>query len=110
MRLASIIFATVLALCLALDESRAGDAADRVAVLAASEAAGALLYMDQSGWRQADRARRIALATDFMRIYCGNPAMPPLELVTCLDEARDSGLIFERALSCVASGAQGPKL
>src|SRR5450631_4119215 len=49
-------------------------------------AAGALLYMDGSDWRAADQAQKTALAADFMRIYCGNRAMPAPDLVACLDE------------------------
>lgn len=87
-----------LMLCLAMPNARAGDGA------------GTLLYLDQSDWRQADRARKMELAADFMRIYCGNPAMPATDLVACLDQVRDAGPLFARALSCVATGVRGPKL
>jgi hypothetical protein len=89
---------------LAPEPSRAG--AER---LASAEAPGALLYLDPSGWRQADRAQKTALAADFMRIYCGNPAMPPQDLVACLDQVSDSGSLFAHALSCVATGNRGPR-
>lgn len=91
-------FLPALMLYLAMPGARAGDGA------------GTLLYLEQSDWRQADRARRTELAADFMRIYCGNPAMPATDLVACLDAVTDSGPLFARALSCVATGARGPKL
>jgi hypothetical protein len=101
MRLALAIFAVGVAVVSAFDQPRAGDG---VALNAPSTApAGALLYLDRSRWRQADRAEKIALAADFMRIFCGNPAMPPSILVGCLDSAEDSGSMFERALICVAT-------
>jgi hypothetical protein len=95
-----------LMLCLAMPSAQAGDGADRVAAAAPTAVAGTLLYLDQSDWRQADRARKIELAADFMRIYCGNPAMPAADLVTCLDQVRDAAPVFARALSCVATGGQ----
>jgi hypothetical protein len=97
-----------LMLCLAMQGARAGDGA--AAAVAPAQAASTLLYLDQSNWRHADRARRIALAADFMRIYCGNPAMPATDLVACLDQVRDAGPVFARALSCVAAGAPGSRL
>ena len=67
-----------------------------------------LLYLDRSGWELASREERIALAADFMRVFCGNPAMPAADLVRCLDHAGDAGSIFERAMACVAGVAAGP--
>jgi hypothetical protein len=103
MRLLLTIFATALVLSFAPEQSRAGDGAPNGAAPASAEAAGAVLYLDRSGWRQADRTQKAALATDFMRIFCGNPDMSPLDLVACLDDVSDSELIFGRALSCVAA-------
>ena len=71
--------------------------------------AGGLLYMERSNWLKADRAQKTALAADFMRIFCGNPAMPPSDLVVCLDEVSDSGPLFSQALACVASLPQGER-
>jgi hypothetical protein len=71
---------------------------------AALATGGTLLYMDRSDWQQADRAQKTALAADFMRIFCGNPAMPPPDLVACLDEVGVSGALFAPALACVAAG------
>jgi hypothetical protein len=101
MRLALTILAAGVAVVSASIQPRAG------VELAASAPAGALLYLDQSQWRQADSAQKIALATDFMRIFCGNPAMPPSILVGCLDDAEDAGSMFEHALICVATDRAG---
>jgi hypothetical protein len=92
MRLPLTTLAVAFVVLFTAETSRAGDVPP-----------GALLYLDQTRWQQADGTQKIALATDFMRIFCGDPAMPPSVLVSCLDEARDSGPMFERALSCVAT-------
>ena len=65
--------------------------------------AATLLYLDQSGWQQASGEAKVALAADFMRVFCGNPAMPPADLVGCLDHADNTGPIFARAMACVAT-------
>jgi hypothetical protein len=64
--------------------------------------AGTLLYLGQPEWTQADGARKVALASDFMRVFCGDPGMPALDLVDCLDHGANAEPLFERALSCVA--------
>lgn len=65
--------------------------------------AGTLLYLAPAEWQQVDVTQKVALAADFMRVFCGNPAMPASELVGCLDSAAEAGSMFERALSCVAA-------
>lgn len=65
--------------------------------------AASLLYLDQQGWEQASGETKAALATDFMRVFCGNPAMPAATLVRCLDHSEAAGAVFERALACVAT-------
>jgi hypothetical protein len=65
--------------------------------------AATLLYLDQTGWEQASREEKGALAADFMRVFCGNPAMPVANLVGCLDRTGDSGPVFARAMACVAT-------
>jgi hypothetical protein len=87
----------------AAETSHAGERAESADERASNVPPGTLLYLDQTRWQQADRTQKLALATDFMRIFCGDPAMPPSVLVSCLDEARDSRSMFERALSCVAT-------
>jgi hypothetical protein len=101
MRLALTILAAGLAVVSAFNQPRAGDGVTRAAPSASAAPAGALLYLDRSRWRQADSAQKIALATDFMRIFCGNPAMPPAILVGCLDNSEETGSMFEQALICV---------
>jgi hypothetical protein len=104
MRLLRTTFAIALALS-AAERSLAGEVTESTAEIMP---AGTLLYLDQSHWQQAEAAQKIALATDFMRIFCGDPAMPPSVLVGCLDQATGSGSMFERALSCVATGPPLP--
>ena len=103
MRLAPTILATGMAVVSISGQPRAGDGVELAAPPASAAPAGTLLYLDQSRWRQADRAQKLALAADFMRIFCGNPVMPASILVGCLDNVEETGSIFERALSCVAS-------
>jgi hypothetical protein len=104
MRLALAILAAVLVVVPAPAQLRARDSIEPAAPPSASATpAGTLLYLDRAQWRQSDTAEKVALAEDFMRIFCGNPAMPPSILVGCLDDAEDAGSMFEHALSCVAS-------
>jgi len=103
MRRALAIFAVGVAVASVSDQLLAGDSIEHAAPSVSVAPAGTLLYLDQSQWRQADRAEKIALAADFMRIFCGNPAMPPSILVGCLDSAEESGSMFEHALICVAT-------
>jgi hypothetical protein len=100
--------AMALVLFSAAENARADDGAGSALPKNSSAPAAELLYLDQSHWRETDPERKVALAIDFMRIFCGNPAMPPSNLVSCLDEAGDSGSIFERALSCVAADPARP--
>jgi len=64
---------------------------------------GALMYLDQTEWGRASGEEKSALAADFMRVFCGNPAMSPADLVGCLDRADNTGSIFARAMACVAT-------
>ena len=65
--------------------------------------AATLLYLDRQGWTQASGGTKTALAADFMRVFCGNPAMPVADLVNCLDRSGDAGSVFTRAMACVAA-------
>jgi hypothetical protein len=65
--------------------------------------AATLLYLDRQGWEQARGEAKTALAADFMRMFCGNPAMQAANLVECLDRSEGAGSMFERALTCVAA-------
>jgi hypothetical protein len=64
---------------------------------------GALMYLDQTGWGRASGEEKSAFAADFMRVFCGNPAMPPADLVGCLDRSGNAGSIFARAMACAAT-------
>ena len=101
MRPARTILAAILAVVAVSDQPCAGDGGERVAPPASAVPASTLLYLDRSRWQQADRAQKIALAADFMRIFCGNPAMPPSNLVGCIERTGETGSMFERALICV---------
>src|SRR5262249_24513254 len=45
-----------------------------------------LLYLAQGDWEQQSATRKIALAADFMRIFCTDPTMSPAALADCLDK------------------------
>jgi hypothetical protein len=109
MRLLLTTLAMALVLLFAAERPRAGNADESAAERTSNVVPGTLLYLDQTRWQRADRTQKIALATDFMRIFCGDPAMPPSVLVRCLDDIGDSGSMFERALSCVATRPLPPK-
>jgi hypothetical protein len=57
-----------------------------------------LLYASAAQWHDAHQPMRIALACEFMRIYCGDPAIAPEELVTCI--SAHPGEVFTAALAC----------
>jgi hypothetical protein len=63
-----------------------------------------LIYLDSDEWAKQSAARKIALAADFMRIFCTDQTMPPAALANCLDHDGAHGPLFERAIACV-SGA-----
>jgi hypothetical protein len=65
--------------------------------------AATLLYLDQQGWERASKEAKASLAADFMRVFCGNPAMPVADLVGCLDRTADVGPLFARAMACIAT-------
>jgi hypothetical protein len=82
---------------LAITASRTPALADR------TPPAATLLYLDRQGWTQASGELKAALAADFMRVFCGNPAMPVVDLVNCLDRIGETGPIFEHALACIGA-------
>ena len=82
--------------------SAASSPADEGTRVASPVSAGTLLYLDKPEWSQADGARKATIAADFMRVFCGDPNMPPRDLVDCLDRNEAAEPLFERALSCVA--------
>ncbi|MBR0751976.1 hypothetical protein JQ604_07250 [Bradyrhizobium jicamae] len=62
-----------------------------------------LLYLEPVDWPKQSTVQRLALASDFMRIFCTDQTMPAALLVECLDGDRTNGPMFERAIACVAS-------
>jgi len=73
---------------------------------AAAPVAGSILFMTSQEWRLATAAEKIALAADFMRIFCAQPTMAPAILADCVDRAPASGVLFEIALACVRQPAE----
>ena len=65
--------------------------------------AATLLYLDRQGWTHASGEAKAALAADFMRVFCGNPAMPVADLVNCLDRTDDAGPVFGHAMACIGA-------
>lgn len=60
-----------------------------------------LMFTPTDTWRKLSAVRKIALASDFMRVFCvQQTTMPPEALVDCLDKAPD-GEPYERAVACV---------
>ncbi|MFB9269196.1 hypothetical protein ACFFWD_39820 [Bradyrhizobium erythrophlei] len=62
-----------------------------------------LLYLSPADWEQQPPPRKVALAADFMRIFCTDQTMSPATLADCLDKDKANGALFERAIAC-ASG------
>jgi hypothetical protein len=62
-----------------------------------------LLYLSADDWSQQPATRKIALAADFMRVFCANPTMSPVSLADCLDRDRANGALFERAIACASA-------
>jgi len=62
-----------------------------------------LLYLSGSDWEKQPAPRRIALAADFMRIFCTDQTMSPASLADCLDRDKTDGALFERAIACVST-------
>ena len=62
-----------------------------------------LLYLTPQDWERQPATRKIALAADFMRIFCADPTMSPASLADCLDRDGVNGALFERAISCAST-------
>ena len=59
-----------------------------------------LLYLSPHDWERQPATRKIALAADFMRIFCADQTMSPASLADCLDRDSANGALFERAIAC----------
>ncbi|MTV17216.1 hypothetical protein [Bradyrhizobium sp. BR2003] len=62
-----------------------------------------LLYLSSSDWERQSAPRRVALAADFMRIFCTDQTMSAASLADCLDRDKADGALFERAMTCVSA-------
>ncbi|KWV58633.1 hypothetical protein AS156_34225 [Bradyrhizobium macuxiense] len=74
--------------------------------MASPNAAGedaSLLYLQASDWEKQPAPHKIALAADFMRIFCTDQTMSPVSLADCLDRDKADGALFERAIACVSA-------
>ncbi|MDI1261784.1 MAG: hypothetical protein PS018_00820 [bacterium] len=65
-----------------------------------------LLYLGADDWRKQPPLRKVALAADFMRIFCADPTMSPASLADCLDRDK-TGALFERAIACASAISAG---
>jgi hypothetical protein len=66
-----------------------------------------LLYLSDADWQRQPPPRKIALAADFMRIFCTDQTMSPASLADCLDRDKAEGPLFERAIACASAISAG---
>lgn len=66
-----------------------------------------LLYLSSSDWARQSATRKVALAADFMRIFCTDQRMSAASLADCLDRDTVDGAPFERAMACVSALSAG---
>ena len=62
-----------------------------------------LLYLSSGEWERQSAPRKLALAADFMRIFCTDQRMSAASLADCLDRDKADGAPFERAIACVSA-------
>ena len=94
--------ARVLLLMLAIGQAARGASASAES----STDAASLLYLSTSDWERQSTPRKVALAADFMRIFCTDQRMSAASLADCLDREGD-GAPFERAMACVSALSAG---
>ncbi|MBR1202621.1 MULTISPECIES: hypothetical protein [unclassified Bradyrhizobium] len=85
-------------------------AAQPVAWGAAAESGAddaSLLYLSSGDWQRQSAPRKVALAADFMRIFCTDQRMSAASLADCLDRDKGDGTLFERAMACVSALSAG---
>jgi len=73
----------------------------------ASGEEASLLYLDHAGWEKQSSPGKIALAADFMRIFCADQTMSPASLADCLDRDKANDAMFERAIACASAISAG---
>jgi hypothetical protein len=61
-----------------------------------------LIYLSSGDWARQPAPRKVALAADFMRIFCTDQRMSAASLADCLDRNAADGALFERAMACVS--------
>ena len=66
-----------------------------------------LLYLSSNDWERQSETRKVALAADFMRIFCTDQTMSAISLADCLDRDKADGALFERAMACVSALSTG---
>ncbi|QIG98967.1 MULTISPECIES: hypothetical protein [unclassified Bradyrhizobium] len=81
----------------------AAQPAARGAAAESSADDASLLYLSSSDWEQQSAPRKVALAADFMRIFCTDQRMSAASLADCLDRNAADGAVFERAMACVSA-------
>lgn len=62
-----------------------------------------LLYLSSGDWERQPAPRKVALAADFMRIFCTDQRMSAASLADCLDRNAADGAPFERAIACIGA-------
>ncbi len=60
-----------------------------------------LSFMTARDWRRSPRDDKVALAADFMRVFCVRPSMSPVRLADCLDDPARDAMPFDDALACI---------
>ena len=66
-----------------------------------------LLYLTSNDWARQSAPHKVALAADFMRIFCTDQRMSAASLADCLDRDKADGAPFERAMACVSALSAG---
>ncbi|SEE50036.1 hypothetical protein [Bradyrhizobium erythrophlei] len=66
-----------------------------------------LLYLSSGDWQRQSTPHKVALAADFMRIFCTDQSMSAASLADCLDRDKADGAPFERAMACVSALSAG---
>lgn len=81
--------------------------AARVAAAESGADDASLLYLSSSDWERQSAPHKVALAADFMRIFCTDQRMSASSLADCLDRDKADGAPFERAIACVSALSAG---
>ena len=85
----------------------AAQSAVRSAVAESGADDASLLYLSSGDWERQSTPRKVALAADFMRIFCTDQRMSAASLADCHDRDKADGTPFERAMACVSALSAG---